>query len=538
MSATGEPSRSSSPWHPNPPNAQKVNPNQSPLHSSNHRWRFWISILLFTVANLFHWNSSPVSQDLTSYIFVNRPIFGSITAYLPRHHRPNFNQIAMKRADPSSPARGVVDEEQKIKSPPKNKQFTGGRAMDEEQTAWPTPEEQKRAEEQLKEEKKKVDDAARAKRREERAARIAEQKRTGIKVRKPKDGEWNKAKKNNQDKSKTQENQNAAKASGQKKPGRARGRSVDSISRNKSGVSASKTTSGKTDGKRTKKSRGESVDSGLSKISKDSSAASEATSPKRKKSAAFAEGIPNNEGKTASTRKQQKAKDKESYARKAAKEKKTGWAYTTIIKWTMRLGQCRSTCAEVYSRHKKAFTIMQTYDATCSIADHMNPKSSPLRSPGDFPSENEHGRYQRFFTLDNEQDWSWDNNITNSNPRNFAGSFILLSDKEPVELFRFIRVDLRNQVQGVYEIKAIQELYTVLSQVSLGVHANCDPELVANELRLKLIKVEADILDRKKNWLTTSLGFYEPIFDEVKDDWAKTDACKKIEGEVGRINIL
>ena len=106
--------------------------------------------------------------------------------------------------------------------------------------------------------------------------------------------------------------------------------------------------------------------------------------------------------------------------------------------------------------------------------------------------------------------------------RTFTGSFILLSDKEPEELFRWIRVDLRQAVDATYSIKEIQELYTVLSCTALGVHANCDPGNVAYDLQCKLWKVEKDILERKKVWYETADGFYEPIFDEIKDDWSKT----------------
>ena len=508
MFSTAQLSSSSEPWHPDPPQATQSSIKQILLQSRGSTCGNWIITLLFITRNLLHFNPSPVGQDLTVFTHETQPNLAYIHWISSARIESHPTHIVMKRTDPSSPTRGDHDEDRTLKSPPKNRQYTGGRAMDEEKPAWPTPEEQKRAEEQLKEEKKRVEDAARTKRKEERAARIAEQKRTGVKVRKPKDGEWKEV---NKEKTKGAGHKKSAaaemKTPAAKTTKKGRGRSVDSAARKSS----------------TTATRGTSVDSGLSRMSTESAAASEATqetsSSKRKKSAAFAAGIPENEGKTASTRKQQKAKDKESYAKKAAKEKKTVWGYSTIIKFQMRLGQCRSTCAEVYSRHKKMFTILQTYDASCTIQDHMNAKAPSLRSPGDFPSENEHGRYQRYFTLDGEQDWLWDNNITNSNPRNFIGSFILLSDKNPVEMFRYVRVDLRNQVQAVYEIKSIQELYTILSQVSLGVHANCDPDQVANDFREKLMKVETDIFERKKNWQETNLGFYEPIYDEIKDDW-------------------
>ena len=153
----------------------------------------------------------------------------------------------------------------------------------------------------------------------------------------------------------------------------------------------------------------------------------------------------------------------------------------------------------------------------------MNEKKKPIRSPGEFPKDGEHGRYQRHFTQDGELEWSWDNNITDKNPRSFNGSFILLSDKNPTELFNYCRVDLRNQVKGVYKLKPIQELYTVTGQVILGMHANCDPGAVTHDFRSKLTKVEQELLERKKEYEEGAVGgFYEAAFDEAREEWFNT----------------
>lgn len=376
--------------------------------------------------------------------------------------------------------------------------------MDQEQSAWPTPEELKKKEEEEARARRAKD---REKKKAELAARIAEQKRTGRKQKKAPvvDVEGF-----------TEVTRESGQKTAKGKP--TRGRSIESTGSNRSRGASVPASKKKPSGSK-KAARGSSVDSGISKMSTDSK--STTSSPKRKKSATFAAGVPNNEGKTASLKKQQKVnKEKDSYAKKAGKSKKTTWVYEKIIKFSMKFGRCKNPCIEVYDRHKKMMDILQSCDQTCAIADYINRKSPPLYSPGEFPREKEHGRYQRYFTLDDEQDWSWDP-IGDGQSRTFTGSFILLSDKEPEELFRWIKVDLRQSVDAVYCIKEIQEMYTILSCAALGVHANCDPGNVAYDLRCKLWNVEKDILERKKEWYETADGFYEPIFDEIKEDWSK-----------------
>ena len=101
--------------------------------------------------------------------------------------------------------------------------------------------------------------------------------------------------------------------------------------------------------------RGKSVDSAYSTVdsAKGSDSSSGSSSGKRKpspsppedssakkKTAKFQEDIPNNEGKTASTKKQVKIKKKErreSYANKAAAEPKKEWIYSTILTFDTRV---------------------------------------------------------------------------------------------------------------------------------------------------------------------------------------------------------
>ena len=152
--------------------------------------------------------------------------------------------------------------------------------------------------------------------------------------------------------------------------------------------------------------RSSSVDSGGAKRSAkkgDSDGSSAGDKRKARKSASFAADLPDNQGKTVSTRKSAKAakskESKESYAKKASSEEKTSWIYETIISFSMKVGKCPNTCAEVYSRHKLALQVLQSCDPSCAVADHMNGKRKPIRSPGEFPKDGEHGRYQRHFTI-------------------------------------------------------------------------------------------------------------------------------------------
>lgn len=103
--------------------------------------------------------------------------------------------------------------------------------------------------------------------------------------------------------------------------------------------------------KQPSKFRGSSVDSSSTRRSKSTKGSDDSKAgdkrkdpPSSAKSAKFAEGIKDNEGKTASTKKAAKAKKKESssYASKAAQEKKKSWIYDTVIEFKMKLENARA----------------------------------------------------------------------------------------------------------------------------------------------------------------------------------------------------
>jgi hypothetical protein len=263
----------------------------------------------------------------------------------------------------------------------------------------------------------------------ERRARILKQKETGVKqggLKKPKGN-----------------------ASGTKKtPAARRGRSVDSVT--------SRSSSGTKKRAASKTKRARSVDSAFSTVqgegSKDSEDSSDSQASKRRKS----KGRKSASFATKKVAKEKK-KEKESYAAKAKLPPKENWIYSTIVKYSMKVGPCKSTRGEVYGRLGKAFVIMQKQDPTCAIGDIFNAKSTPLRTPGAFPQVGDHGKFCRHFTVDGEYDWQWDDGIKGNQVRSFIGSFILLSDKDPKDIFKWARVDLRG-TQGEYEIKPMQEL--------------------------------------------------------------------------------
>jgi hypothetical protein len=267
-----------------------------------------------------------------------------------------------------------------------------------------------------------------------------------------------------------------------------------------------------------------------SKDSKDSedSQASKRRKSKGRKSASFANDIQDNEGKTVSTKKvakENKKKEKESYAAKAKLPPKDSWIYSTIIKYSMKVGPCKSTRGEVYGRLGKAFVIMQKQDPTCAVGNIFNAKSTPLRTPGAFPQVGDHGKFCRHFTVDGEYDWQWDDGIKGNQVRSFFGSFILLSDKDPKDIFKWARVDLRG-TQGEYEIKLMQELYTTLGYVILGVHANAHGPNVVWDFRRQLTLAELDLLERKvayENDDEDNPTLYDPLFEKADLDWSALD---------------
>lgn len=164
------------------------------------------------------------------------------------------------------------------------------------------------------------------------------------------------------------------------------------------------------------KSRATSVDSSISKHSigsSDSSGSSSKCKPsptptpkatkKTSKSAKFSDGIPDNEGKTASTKKQAKEKKRETYANKATKGKKKQWIYTTVMEYRTHVGKCSNVTSEMYSCQASVLCIFQDDDPECAIGNHINAKAEPLRSPGEFKFKS-HGHYIRHYKLDYKPD--------------------------------------------------------------------------------------------------------------------------------------
>eukprot|EP00956_Cyclotella_meneghiniana_P013587 scaffold19721_cov38-Cyclotella_meneghiniana.AAC.5 len=455
-----------------------------------------------------------------------------------------------KRNKPTTPTRTGLQREE----PPEAKRtFQGGRDMDEDLGAWPTTAEAAAVENDERERRKKAREAKRAEISERaKAAKEAAAKAEGNDSSKTSLGA---ASERGRERSKSQSRSDKDKKKDKEKekknnaPSRGRSQSrgasrsarsssvntekTDTTKRSRS-MSVKSKSALKTGGKSAKKKRGKSLDT------KKSSSGSESSGSKRKapssseddkgegdgKTAKFAEGIPMNEGKTASTKKHAKAAKKgKSYSEKTKTPEKTTWPYRTYIFWTMKVGKVPNTCAEVYKRHTDAFRILQQCDPVCAIADHMNEKSKPLRSPGDFPKPaiGEHGRYQRYFTLDNEKDWSFNNEIKANAPRTFVGTFILLSDKDPHDLFNFCRVDLQNGVNGTYKVKPIQELRTMIGVIVLGVHANTWAESVAYHFRETLREAEGQLFEMRKEYYAGTRSTLDTACYSLEESWNHLD---------------
>jgi hypothetical protein len=176
--------------------------------------------------------------------------------------------------------------------------------------------------------------------------------------------------------------------------------------------------------------RGSSVDSSTSRKSKKSDSDDSHAGDKRKrnpvgsttKTAKFQDGIPDNEGKTASTRMTARAKKDaesagpgQSYADKAKLPKKKNWAYEKILYYSMKVGKCTSTTGEVYGRLGNSFGVFLKQDPTCAIGNIYNAKKEPLRSPADF-NFNSHCTFQQYFTVDEETDLRFDDGIKQDKP--------------------------------------------------------------------------------------------------------------------------
>lgn len=131
-------------------------------------------------------------------------------------------------------------------------------------------------------------------------------------------------------------------------------------------------------GRGRKLTRGKSVDSAFSTVDGEGgsdSSGSNSTSKRKpspslpghndsakKKSAKFQDDIPNNEGKTASTKKQAKIKRnerRESYASKASVEPKKEWIYSTIMSFNTRVGKYEDVPKDIYGRVAHIMTAFQ-----------------------------------------------------------------------------------------------------------------------------------------------------------------------------------
>lgn len=416
-----------------------------------------------------------------------------------------------------------------IKSPVKKRVFTGGVDMDEDIS---------NTEEDTMSQKDKEREQRRLVREEQKRTGIKHKKGTGSKKEQPEADEGSGKKTPGTGKKSTSagtQNDSEGESTvfeqdgkgGKKRINKARrGRSVDSSLSDRKQRGRPRGEGRKT------ATRGKSVDSSISsrRSSKVGSSDSDSSKGKRKaanetpksgKFAKFQEGIPNNEGKTASTKKHVRAKKKESYADKATKDVKKNWAYKTIMTFETKVGKCNDVPKEMYKRMASILKTYQTLDGECAIGDCINEKAEPIRSPGEM-NWTSHVPFQRHFVLDWQPDWQWDK-ITGANPRTFRGAFILLSDKDPVELMKFTRVDLRNAFKGIVDIKEMQELHTNVDVIILGVHANTYAPEVAKELRIGLMKAELDLINRKKLFDNNETGISEAVFEDVSYDWENLD---------------
>ena len=141
-------------------------------------------------------------------------------------------------------------------------------------------------------------------------------------------------------------------------------------------------------------SRSKSVDSSTSKKSKKSDSDDSQAGDKRKrnstgsssKSAKFQDGIPDNEGKTASSRKNARAKKAaeksgsgDLYSDKVKAPKKASWENEKILYYSFKVGKCNSTTGEVYSRLGNSFGVFHKEDPTCAVRHISDPNKEPLR---------------------------------------------------------------------------------------------------------------------------------------------------------------
>lgn len=440
-----------------------------------------------------------------------------------------------KRDDPSTPTKenpGKDGSGSPLSKHKAKRLFHGGTAMDVD----PSASDKERANQQAKE-------------RDERRKRIELQKKTGVKTTgKNKGGTTgtddeaaNNERAEGDDEPTVASESGRGRSTLRKPPGKGNQRS---ISRNRAEFDKAFPPPPKGSGRRrsvppkkkkTDQHRSSSIDSRTSSKSKKSDSEDSQSGDKRKrqstdpsaKSAKFQEGIPDNEGKTASTRKNLRAKraaDKAgggcSYSDKAKAPEKTSWKFEKVVYYSLKVGKCASTTGEVYSRLGGGFGILLREDSTCAIANFHDRKKKPLRSAAEF-NFTSHGTFQQYFTVDEETDWQFDDGIKADKPRSFLGSFILLSDVDPVDLFKFTRVDLRKQLKGngSMGIKEIQQLHTVKGFVLMGVHGSTYAPEVAHKFRHYLIKAEEAMLYRKKLYEEEGLGKFDSMYEEYEEDW-------------------
>jgi hypothetical protein len=153
----------------------------------------------------------------------------------------------------------------------------------------------------------------------------------------------------------------------------------------------------------------------------------------------------------------------------------------------------------------------------------VNGKAEPLRSPGEFPKQgDDHGKFQRHFSIDDEVQWSLDDNIKKDRPRHFVGTFWLLSDVPTYELLNYSRVNLRIQNKMELEVKPLQSFMTKVGYMVLGMHANVNTLDVFTEFRNALVKIEKNMFEEKRffgsNAMQTDLPF-DRRFRALDDLW-------------------
>jgi hypothetical protein len=138
----------------------------------------------------------------------------------------------------------------------------------------------------------------------------------------------------------------AADGNGKGKGRKPRGRSLPLVER-KAQAKVSKSCATSVDSFVSKPSKAGSDSSSSSSKCKPSPAPTPKASKKTTKSAKFSDGIPDNEGKTASTKKSAKEKKRETYAEKATKGKKKSWIYSTVMENRTHVGKCSNVLLSV-----------------------------------------------------------------------------------------------------------------------------------------------------------------------------------------------